>query len=91
MGFKEKVAKCITELGAEKTIKEMAAGISVRAAADFDKQSKEMLIKLKANMLTYADEVKLSEKRIQDMYNDLMDNIEKRTRAIVKEEVNKSG
>jgi len=77
MGFKEKVAKCIVELGKEQTINEMAAGIATKSAEMFDKQAKEMLKQLKNNMLGFMDEVKKAEDRIDKKYNDIMDTLEK--------------
>ena len=76
MGFKEKVMKCIVEMGEEKSIKQISDGISTRAFFDlkqkFEKLENEILEKHNKQLIAKIDnfEAKLEEtveKKIKEL------------------------
>jgi len=70
MAFKEKVMKCIVEMGEEKTVQEISGGIAVKAAKILDENIKQYQEELSKNMKGFAEEVEKAKQEIKEMVKD---------------------
>lgn len=80
MAFKDKVMKCIVEMGEEKTIQQISAGIAVKSAKEIDKITRDGKNDLRDNMLNWTKEAKelLDEvKQEQEKLKKLIEKLEK--------------
>jgi len=84
MAFKDRVMKCIVEMGEEENIKQMSAGIAIRAAKDFDKIINNAKKDLSENMLKYTDELKelTSKERLKELIKEVIEEYEYKTKTM---------